>query len=504
MLLISELIELIDSYKAQNVKVLQNPFTSQSKYSMFYRGIKEGVINNDEDASKLLYNCEPQDHKYKKLKYRFRQRLLNSLFFIDVHQPNYTDIQKAYYSCYKNWATINILFGKGAKKSAIAIAEKTLRQAQKFEFTEVVCNISRILRLNFATTKGDKRKFNFYNKLYKEQSRYLEAETLAEELYGDLIIDFVGSRATKKEYSKKADQYAEQLSQHLSDLAVPTYNFLFFAYSVIVLKYEIINDHKNVIIQCQKAYVQLNEKSFQLKMQIFPFVFKCFTSYIMLEKYRKAKMLITPCRQALDEGLINWFTFNQVHFIFLLHTSAYHEAYELLYSTLQHPRMKFQSDNTQEVWKVYEAYAHYVNHSKINNEETNEEKVKGNFKIGKFLNEVPAFSKDKRGLNIAILIIQILLLLQQKKYNKVIDRVSGLERYATRYLRKNETYRENCFIHMLLQIPRGNFNVTAVQRHAKKYVRMLAEISMNESSQSIGIEIVPYQVLWSAILLELD
>ena len=168
---ILELINVIDSYKAQNIQVLQNPFATNNKYSTFYKGIKEGSIQSDADAANLLYNSGPENHKYKKLKYRFRQRLLNSILFIDVNKPNYTDIQKAYYNCYKDWATVRVLLGKGAVRSAIAVAEKTLRHTLKFEFTELSCNISRVLRLYFATTEGSKKKFVKYIGLHKNNCK---------------------------------------------------------------------------------------------------------------------------------------------------------------------------------------------------------------------------------------------------------------------------------------------------------------------------------------------
>lgn len=64
----------------------------------------------------------------------------------------------------------------------------------------------------------------------------------------------------------------------------------------------------------------------------------------------------------------------------------------------------------------------------------------------RFLNDVPIFSKDKRGMNIPILIFHILYLILTKRYNDVIDRIVRIEKYTTRYLKKDDNYRSNCFI----------------------------------------------------------
>ncbi|MEO1624611.1 MAG: hypothetical protein AAFV25_05605 [Bacteroidota bacterium] len=497
--LILELIDLIDSYKAQNIQVLQNPFVTANKYSSFYKGVIEGKIRSDADAAKMLYNSGPDDYKYKKLKYRFRQRLLNSILFIDVNKPNYTDIQKAYYNCYKDWATVRVLLGKGAKKSAVSIAEKTLRHSLKFEFTELSCNIARVLRLYFATTEGNKRQFNKYNELYQQQLEILQAEAFAESLYGDLLIDFVATRAARSEKLDKAVAYTKQLEPYLNSIF--SYNFLFFACNTIVAKYEIANDYENVILYSDKAFQLLSQKVFNLKVQIFPFAFKVFSSYIKLEQYDKASQYIQACQEVLDDGSVNWFKFHQVYFIYLMHTACYREASEVVQLVVTHNRMKYQTKGTKEIWRINGAYAYCMQHWR--NSTPVEDNRSNGFKLGKFLNELPVFSKDKRGLNISIIIVQILILLQRKKYNRIIDLISSLERYSSRYLRKNETYRSNCFIKMLISLSRASFSLPAVQRYSEKYFQKLSEVPLRQASQSLSIEIVPYERLWSCILDEL-
>jgi hypothetical protein len=92
------------------------------------------------------------------------------------------------------------------------------------------------------------------------------------------------------------------------------------------------------------------------------------------------------------------------------------------------------------------------------------------FSIGKFINETPVYSKDKRGHSITILVLQILFLLQRKKYGEVLDKMDALNMYCYRYLRKGHTFHSNCFIKMVLEIPKGYFNRTAATRKAQRSV----------------------------------
>ena len=125
-------------------------------------------------------------------------------------------------------------------------------------------------------------------------------------------------------------------------------------------------------------------------------------------------------------------------------------------------------------------------------------------RVNKFLNEVPIYSKDKRGTNITILILHILFLLQQGKYGVIIDRMESLKTYAHRYLRKDDTYRSNCFIKMLMQLPAADFHKQGVIRKAQKYWEKLQAVPLEVANQSAEIEIVPYEMLWEFVLESLD
>lgn len=117
---------------------------------------------------------------------------------------------------------------------------------------------------------------------------------------------------------------------------------------------------------------------------------------------------------------------------------------------------------------------------------------------------MPIYSKDKRDANISILILQMLFLLHQKKYNEIIDRAESLKTYTYRYLRRDDTFRSHCFIRMLLTLPDCSFHKAAVLRKADQYWQQLKEVPLNVAKQSAEIEIVPYEMLWEFVLESLD
>ena len=88
----------------------------------------------------------------------------------------------------------------------------------------------------------------------------------------------------------------------------------------------------------------------------------------------------------------------------------------------------------------------------------------------------------------------------QKKYNRAIDRIEAIEKYTSRYLKKDTNFRSNCFIKMLLEIPKEGFHRVAVERKASKYRERLSEMPLEVANQSHSIEIIPYEDLWEMVL----
>ena len=175
----------------------------------------------------------------------------------------------------------------------------------------------------------------------------------------------------------------------------------------------------------------------------------------------------------------------------------YQYALEVLSIATRHKEFDRLDKSFKEPWLIKEAYLNFL--IKMKKVDPSPFKLRS-FKIGKFLNEVPTYSKDKRGYNIAIIIIQLLFFLLDHKYSKFIDRIDALNQYSYRYLRNDDTLRSNCFIKMMLKLPDTNFHPVAVQRHTKKLYKKLSQTKPDIREHSSHIEIIPYETLWEMVL----
>ena len=498
---LQELAFIVNKHKLRSLELVGNFEQNQTKLATFYNGLLDNQFSTDDEAAQFFYNTDRKNTNYQKLKSNLKRRLINSLFFIDVKRPNYADRERAFYECYREWAATKILLGKSARKSGIALSHKILREAKKYEFNELVLDISRTLRLHYGYRLGDVKNFNRYHDLYKQYEIIYLEENRAEELYTRLVIEFVNDKSQKKEIFQTAIEYKNSLKDAIGKY--PTYRSKLYYSLIQLLAYSCINDHQNTIQVCDESIEFFEKRIYKAKVPLQIYYFQKLICYTQLKQFEKGKEAAEKSLQQLEEGYFNWFKHHESYFLLCMHTREYEEAYSILIRVVQHKRFKFLPLNAQEIWKIFDAYMYYlISIEKLNQSVLGARKKK--FNLSKFLNDTPIFTKDKRGLNIPILIAQILFLIRQRKYDQVIDRIEAIERYCSRYLRKDDTFRSNCFIKMLLVVPASGFNRKAVERKSDRYFKKLLENPLEYSNQSPEIEILPYEDLWNYVLDALD
>src|SRR3990172_6672701 len=101
---LQEVIRLMSPRRVKKIEVLNNSMerNGNNYYYRLFDGFRTGKYKSDEDASRDLYNLPPDNLNYKTLKARFRERLLNSLLFIDPESfGNTNSFFTNYHKCNK-------------------------------------------------------------------------------------------------------------------------------------------------------------------------------------------------------------------------------------------------------------------------------------------------------------------------------------------------------------------------------------------------------------------
>lgn len=496
---LKEIIDLLNLNKIKSIDIIDTKTGADTKLMQFYNGIRQRKFTTDKEAQSFLYPNATNSNAYYKLKHTLRERLFNTLFFIDAKQSKHSNIYNAHLNIQKVTSLVQILITKGLKRNAVEMAKKGFKIASRYEFIEEKLILARVLRFHDATMSGNQKDFQYYDTIVNECTDLLRSEVKVEGLLYRILTLYVKDKSTKPFVYDKAVESLKELEDYIPK--VPTANWIYQYTMIRIAKYMSINDYTTTLEICDEALEKIHSFDFKHTRSIINISSQAISCCIQLQLYEKGEEIILMGLDTIPEGIFNWFKYKELYLTLCFHTKRYSKAWNIFNESVSHKKFNSLPTSIIEVWKIYEAWLHFFMEGK----EIAAKNIAGNkkFKISRYANEVPIFSKDKRGLNVPILISQIALLLQQKKYDTVIDRMEAIAKYKDRYLDKEHNFRSNVFIRMLLKIPKAQFKRKMVIEQATKDRSLLDEVPLDLANQSSDIEILPYEDVWEMLLIQL-
>ena len=493
-----EMVQIARAVKISPGDILFANSSSKTNVQAFYQGLLDGQFKSDQEAARLLFNENSTSSKYKNLKRYLKQKIYNTIFFVEPGKE-YGEFNEVYLFSCKKLFIAKILMNLGARNSGIEICLKVFKKAKQVELTEFLVETSRYLRLHYGSRVGDLKKFEYYNDFYNYQSEVLKAERKAEEYYVRLALPLVKSILIDEEMIGKVAQFYQELKPDLDKYESPILHF--YGKYIKILQALFQNDYQKLISDCVDAIEFFENKTYTYANPVRVFYHNLLIGYTQLKMYPEGKEAAEKASKLVASGTHSWYANKELHLILAFHSKEYDEVLRLIDLAFSHTKFRLLDPIVKEKWSIYQAYAYFL--ITITPFEIKEQSLK-QFKLGKFLNNIPVYSQDKRGLNIPILILQIAIMIARKEYSKTIDRFDAIKKYVFRHVKKKQNFRSYCFINMLLVLPASSFNKTAVLRKSQSWYEQLKNTPLEIANQSHEIEIVPYEDLWNYILDGLD
>ncbi|MCB9082055.1 MAG: hypothetical protein H6555_10130 [Lewinellaceae bacterium] len=494
-----ELIYIIHRNRVKSIEIIGNPPPRKSKAQEFYEKLTDGSITSDEEAAIYFYGSTPQDRRYKDLKNRLKERLYNTSLFIDLGQKNMDDLGRAYYSGWKEMAVAKILMGREASASVVHVLRNILRKSLRYDLTLLGLECIRMLRVHYATAFFDEKSFRELETDYQRLRTVFLLEQDMEDMYVQLTLLAYGKKLDENDrIYHTATTFCDQMQQVVEQY--DTYRLRLYYYVIRLIGYQANGNLALTQANCEEALDYFQHFRFTVNNAVGIFMRQLFILYWQQGQLEKAKTLLQRAEIHSSEQGIGWFANYRYYILSCLYTGEYDEAWVTYHAVISRERFAVLPEYYQENWRIFGAYLEYLratSHLPLR-------KPNRHFRLYKFLNEVPRYSRDKQGYNIPVLIIQILFMLQQKKYDQVIDRMEALEKYAQRYLRQDETIRSYYFLKMLLKIPEADFQAAGAQRKAAGFYQKLKSVPLDVAYHSIIVEILPYETLWEMALASLE
>ena len=452
-----ELVHIVTKQKVSQIDILTENSQLDTKSRRLLEGLRDNRITSDEEALIALYP-DGNRRAYQKLKKRLYNRLLNTLFFIDVKKYHKGKKEKIKDSLYKEYSQIMLISGQGHRELAIKMASKLIEKSIHYEAFDLCLLLSSLLQEYYAVWKPNNRFLNYYTGVYDEITKKNEELRKVTFVWTDLVKSLMSKR-TNQLNSESSSKYLSKLTT-LNNLKGSSFIFDYRLFSSWIIFFWLKKEFTKQLEICNDALDHLEAINQKYSIHGLSFVNYKGIAELNLRKYKNAEITLNSILNnfPLTPGKIHWYNVQNYLFLTKVLLRKYEGAFKIVSEVVQLRGFSKTDKKWKEPWLIKEAYVNLlIKVGKI--EKTIFEGVHlRKFRINKFVNEVPHFFKDKRGQNVSILIAQFIYLLIENKTNEMHDRLDGLKQYSYRYLRNDSTLRSNCFIKMLLKNSWGRFS----------------------------------------------
>jgi hypothetical protein len=469
-------------------KIYDNEDSSRScntKMDLLLKGILSGNYDTDNEAATDLYKSDSRNKGYLMLKSRIKDRFISNIFQVDPLKRQKISKYHYYFILTHKYLTAGqLMITLALSQEGEKILKQGLRMAKIHQFSGLIVFAARLLQSR-AGFQGTRKEVNYYSRLIEENLEIYAAELESDKMRDDLNIDFrqsfsLQNKAKLLKYWKRINFLNERFNNHVLKINKARIGAKYF---------ETIGDFRALINVCDDAekYMLTQSQFYELPRHR-EFSISKLEASLLLKDYELGRKN-AEVAMSLFANNINALIVFEYFVLLCIHSKNYIKAWELFDSALANPLFDSYPMERKEKWKLFEAYLGFI-----------APQPKRKFKLFKFLNEVTVYSKDKRGLNVSIMIAQIILLLDEGNFDMLINKADSFKIYFRRYVTRHINYRTFYMVKMLEVMFRYNFDYKKVKDISDKFYIRLSDKKGHYKGNIESLEIIPYEELWKQIL----
>jgi len=486
---LKRLVSIITKRKQRQYPLLELKSINEnsSKENVFFRYIKKGIVNTDDDASKLIYGTKSDDDRFRMLKSRLKQKLLNHLFFLDFTDNNQKAAEQFEQECIQQLHQARMLLFTNEVKIARSLVLKALTTAERCEFTKhIISSLEELVRI-YSENCQPHLFDDVIKKLKDARALYTKEEAAAEHYYyiKMMIVKSVNSRKKNLDSATKSIKYLQKLWKETK-----SYNIFQYLLNLTLLHKEIIGDFDGIIpileeIQSGKFQkVDLNSNRLETSYIVSSMAF----AYFRAKQYERGLEYVEKNLEVFTPATSDWFDFYDVYFLLAVYSKNYNKAFEVIDAVFETKYFDKLPLDFKDKWKLYNAYIHFLHSGSYY--------LKNNY--ANILDSLPEYDKEREGFNVAVLVLQYLYYIDQRELDKLVEIRDELKQYMANHFKENFSYRTRTFYKLLNIVVENKLDYKNVQMKCRYLVKKLAE------NQIVGnayqeLEIVPYEHLWELI-----
>lgn len=484
-----DLIFIVNKRKLSQIELFDKTLISgkDTLFTKLYNGIADGTYASDDEAAGDIYEADMQDVRYRKLKSRFKKRLLNTLYFLDLNDTTKISLsERQYFNCLSKLYLSHIIqkYG-GLRRTALQITQEAYTIGEKYAFYDIIKEFS-YQHLAYYSLSGDQKNFRKELEKYKKYNAAFQSERESFLIYYQATMFFSDKESITPEMLQEVKQFITQLEKLNKSNNSLT---IFSNYTLVQLLYYQHTIELNRIVEIADHFIQnidkYPENNYRNTYENSVYIYKM-KAYLDLRQYDDAHHLCLEVKKKI-EGT-NWFVMMEFDIKMALNSFRIDLAKEIEAEVRQHPQFKLLMPNLKERWKIYFAYTAFMQ------DYLNSGTYK--FSVAKLFNEIPVIFQDKAGFNLSTRILEVLFLIGKNDLVGVLSKIDSLKVYLNRYLNDNSYQRSKLFLKLIVQLEKKNFNYKELNS-AKEYLSLKNEFQHQINHES---EVIAYDKLWEIIL----
>ena len=489
---IANLARIVTSRALTSLPVLDLKSRQTNKENQFVATLTASPEATQLQVVKALYGkaTAANVRALQKLQSRVRSKLLNQLYFLDHSDPRHLVSRRYQMECLDLIHKINILFAEGEYGLTERLLHRCLRLAEASEFTQYTVECARIL----CTLYSQQRQVLRYQKVAKlllKSQQVMSWEDEAERIYSDTQLALARTVSSRRAVLPLLPNYISQLEAlHKRARTFTTYNYLYR----LQMAYQELQGNYREIIKLTAAAARrvrdgkLNARRFDIRYNHFMSIY----AYLRSRQPVQGLRLAEEYNRDFHPSSSNWFYFQEHHVLLALHAQQYERAQQLLVVITKNPSYIIQREAALQRWDLYKSYIDFV----LPPQRVTTVRQR---QMAQWVLQLPEYSRDKRGHNVAILVLQLLHFLRERNLEEVLLRLERLRKYQQRHLYEPATLRSRLFLRLLQLIVEKNFDAAQAADRGGPLLQQLRD-TVPPGEAFAEVEIIPYEHLWELVL----
>jgi hypothetical protein len=490
---IQKLVDIIHQRKQRQYPLLElkNVNDHSTKENIFYHHVKKKEFKNDDEAAGELYGSKGDDDRYRMLKSRLKQKLLNHMFFLDLTDNNQRNAIVFEQECIDHLHQARMLDFVDETKISKNLVLKALTTAERCEFTKyIIASCEELLKIyseNYQPHLFDETQA----KLKESRQLYtMEDEVRTQYLFTRMmILKSVNSR-------KKNLDAADEIILHLEKLwsRTKSYNVFHYLIQLKLLVWELRGEFLEIIpilreIETgQYRGITLNVYRMDLQSIILSLAF----AYFRGKKYEEGLKYIKKHAGLIQKKSSAWFRLHETYFLTAMFSADYELAADTIESVRQSDGFEELSEDELAKWKLYYMYLLLMKNG-------HPSLLKHYRQV---IETVPENVGGKEGFNLAIFILQFIYYLEASDMQRLTAIRNELKGYMANHFKENFSYRSRTFYKLMNIVVENKLDQHNIQLKSRYLFKKL------HTNQIVGsiypeYEIVPLETLWKMIVEKL-